>query len=72
MGVHEFTAVLAIITITLGCSGVIAVFVTAATVHRSRGRGWPHFIARIMRLTVVIAAFLLAVELAAVVWDLVV
>lgn len=69
--VRELTAILALVVVTLGCSGTIAILIAAMTVRRSRGRGWGHFFLRAVRLTLVISAIAVIIQLAVVVWDLI-
>lgn len=70
MGTRELTAILAIVTITIGCSGVLGVLIAAVTATRSRGRGWSHLAGRALRLTLIIAASATLAEIVAVGWSL--
>lgn len=67
MGLHEVTAVAAVVVLTFGCTGVIAVFAVAVTAHRSKGRGWGHLLGRAARLTITLAVVALAVQVVVIV-----
>ncbi|SDU16554.1 hypothetical protein [Jiangella alkaliphila] len=67
MGLLEVAAIIAVAVLTFSCAGVVAVFAVAATAHRSRGQGWGHLLGSAVRLTLVLAAVALAVELAVIV-----
>lgn len=64
-------AALAVITVTLGCVGVVGFFIAAITAYLSRGRGWPHLFGRALRLTFVLFAAAITVEIAVIAADLV-
>lgn len=67
MGLHEVTAITAVVVLTFGCAGVVAVFAVAVTAYRSRGRGWGHLLGRAARVTITLVVVALAVQVVVIV-----